>query len=105
MSSDHVEPPADRSGFDVAIICALRTESDAVEALYDEFWEEDEPQYGKAVGDPNLYTLGRIGPYNVVLAYMPGMGEISSAGVAASFRVSFPTIRHGSMVGVCGGVL
>ena len=103
MPSNQYSRPGDRSAFEVAIICALRTESDAVEALFDEFWEEDE-QYGKAPGDLNSYTLGRIGQHNVVLAYMPGMGKGAAANVAASFRSSFPNIRLGLVVGICGGV-
>jgi hypothetical protein len=59
MSFDRHHRPTDRSAFDVAIICALRIESNAVEALFDNFWEDK--QYGKAVGDPNSYMLGRIG--------------------------------------------
>ncbi|KAF7511559.1 hypothetical protein GJ744_004147 [Endocarpon pusillum] len=103
MSSSNIRP-ADRYAFEVGIICALRTESDAVEAIFDEFWEEDEGHYGKATGDPNSYTLGRIGQHDVVLAYMPGMGKGSAASVAASFRASFPNIRLGLVVGICGGV-
>jgi nucleoside phosphorylase len=98
----HVQPHS-RDDFEVAIICALRTESDAVEALFDQFWEE-KVEYEKVKGDSNSYTLGRIGRHNVVLAYMPGMGKAASATVAASFRASFPSIRLGLIVGVCGGV-
>jgi nucleoside phosphorylase len=54
--------------------------------------------------ETNSYTLGRIGRHNVVLAYMPGMGKAASATVAASFRASFPSIRLGLIVGICGGV-
>ncbi|KAK5045298.1 hypothetical protein LTR84_009404 [Exophiala bonariae] len=95
--------PRSRDGFEIAIICALRTESDAVEALFDQFWEE-EVEYDKVRGDSNSYTLGRIGRHNVVLAYMPGMGKAASATVAGSFRASFPSIRLALIVGVCGGV-
>ena len=68
---------------EIAIICALRTESDAVEAIFDQFYEE--VNYVKASGDQNSYSLGRIGRHNVVLAYMPGIGKTASATVAASF--------------------
>jgi hypothetical protein len=60
--------PLDRNAFQIAIICALPVESDAVEAFFDEFWEEDNT-YGKAAGDSTAYTTGRIGRHNVVLAY------------------------------------
>jgi nucleoside phosphorylase len=35
---------------------------------------------------------------------MPGMGKGTSAGVSASFRPSFPGIKLGLLVGVCGGL-
>ena len=102
MSHAYVAPHT-RDAFEVAIICALRIESDAVEAVFDQFWEE-EVEYGKVKGDSNSYTLGRISRYSVVLAYMPGIGRAASATVAASFRASFSSIRLGLIVGVCGGV-
>jgi nucleoside phosphorylase len=99
----HPNRPRDRKGFEIALICALPIESDAVEASFDEFWEEDYT-YGKAPGDQNTYTLGRIGNHNVVLAFMPGMGKGHSASVAASFRSSFEGVKLGLVVGICGGV-
>jgi hypothetical protein len=81
----------------------LRVEVDAVEAFFDEYYEDDF-LYGKAPGDANSYTTGKIGEHNVVPAYMPGMGRASSASVAASFRSSFYGIKLGIIVGVCGGV-
>lgn len=78
-------------------------EFDAVEALFDEYYEDDF-SYGKAPGDPNAYTVGRIMNHNVVLAFMPGMGKANSASLAASFRTSFTGIRIGIVVGICGGV-
>jgi nucleoside phosphorylase len=99
------QQPRDRDGFEIAILCALRIEANAVEAMFDEFWDEtDDISYWKAVGEPNGYTLGRIGRHNVVLAYMPGMGKSTSASVAASVRASFNSIRLCLVVGICGGV-
>ncbi|RHZ51897.1 hypothetical protein CDV55_102953 [Aspergillus turcosus] len=95
--------PQRRSDFEIALICALRVECDAVEALFDEYYEDDF-SYGKAPGDPNAYTVGRIMNHNVVLAFMPGMGKANSASLAASFRTSFTGIRIGIVVGICGGV-
>jgi Phosphorylase superfamily len=95
--------PQGRGDFEIAVICALPIECDAVEALFDEFWEDDQT-YGKAPGDPNAYSTGRIGNRNVVLATMPGMGKGTSAGVSASFRSSFPGIKQGLLVGICGGL-
>lgn len=98
------DQPVDRCVFDIALICALREESDAVEAAFDCFFEDDELHYEKVAGDPNSYTFGKIGAHHVVLAYTPGMGKASSASLAASFRASFPNIRLGMVVGICGGV-
>ncbi|KAJ5531313.1 hypothetical protein N7527_004706 [Penicillium freii] len=97
-------PPKHRRDFDVAIICALQLEADAVEALFDSFCDEDGDRYRKASGDQNAYRTGVIGNHNVVLAYMPGIGKAHAASVAASFRSSFQGIRLALMVGICGGV-
>ncbi|KAJ5496246.1 hypothetical protein N7463_008233 [Penicillium fimorum] len=97
-------PPKHRRDFDVAIICALQLEADAVEALFDYFWDEDSDRYGKASGDQNAYRTGVIGDHNVVLTYMPGIGKGHAASVAASFRSSFQGIRLALIVGICGGV-
>ncbi|KAJ5438354.1 uncharacterized protein N7458_009352 [Penicillium daleae] len=64
-------PPKTRKDFDIAIICALQLEANAVEAIFDRFWDEDGDRYGKSSGDKNAYRTGVIGNHNVVLAYMP----------------------------------
>jgi nucleoside phosphorylase len=96
--------PAARRNFEIAIICALTLEADAVEALFDHHWDDSGPPYDKAPGDPNAYTTGTIGRHNVVLAHMPGMGKANAAAVAASCRMSFPNIKLALVVGVCGVV-
>ncbi|KAK1256248.1 hypothetical protein MKX07_008507 [Trichoderma sp. CBMAI-0711] len=97
--------PKSREDFEIALICALRVESDAVEALFDEHYEPDPKlSYDKATGDPNAYTTGRMCGIDVALAFMPGMGKVNSASVAAGFRASFPGIKLGLVVGICGGV-
>jgi nucleoside phosphorylase len=96
--------PASRHDFEIAIICALRVERDAVEALFDEDYEADGVSYGKAVGDQNAYLVGKMGNQHVVLAYMPGMGSVTAAAVAAHIPSSFPRIKMGLIVGICGGV-
>jgi nucleoside phosphorylase len=93
--------PRHRNDFEIAIICALPLEADAVEALFEKRWDV---KYGKAGGDPNVYTTGVIGNHNVVLAYMPGIGKGSAASVASSFRSSFGGIKLALVVGICGGV-
>jgi nucleoside phosphorylase len=96
--------PHSRDGFEIAIICALPIERDAVEALLDKEYETDGFSYGKAPGDRNAYTTGRLGNQHVVLAYIPGMGTTSAAAVAAHLCSSFEGIKVGMVVGICGGV-
>ncbi|KAL9080199.1 MAG: hypothetical protein Q9157_000982 [Trypethelium eluteriae] len=94
--------PRGRSDFEIAIICVLKVESDAILTIFDEIWEEA-GSYGKAMGDPNAYTTGRIGSQNVVLAFPPGIGKSVAASAAASLRSSFTGIKLGLLVGICGG--
>ncbi|KAL2680329.1 hypothetical protein Neosp_007926 [[Neocosmospora] mangrovei] len=91
-----------RKDFEVAIICALRLEYDAISYLFDEFWDEDGDQYGKALGDTNHYTTGRMGNYNIVLALLPHMGKANAASAAASMRSSYSSLRLVLLIGVCG---
>ncbi|KAH0539082.1 hypothetical protein FGG08_004380 [Glutinoglossum americanum] len=97
-------PPSSRKDFEIAVICALQSEADAVEALFDKIWEDEGYIFGKAPGDTNTYTTGLIGRHNVVLAWMPTMGKGSAASVASSFRSSFEGIKLALLVGICGGV-
>ncbi|KAL2787495.1 hypothetical protein BJX66DRAFT_310736 [Aspergillus keveii] len=100
-----VPRPNRRRDFELAIICALPLEADAVIALFDHHHSEDgEEGYGKAADDQNAYTTGVIGNHNIVVAHMPGMGKVSAAGVAVGLRMSFPNIKLALVVGICGGV-
>jgi nucleoside phosphorylase len=96
--------PRSRNEFEIAIICALPLEADAVEALFDEHYDELDHIYGKQVGDTNTYTTGRISGHHVVLAFMPGMGNRISASVARGLQISFTGIKLALVVGICGGV-
>ena len=62
--------PSRREDFEIAIVCALPLEYDAVSLLFDEFWDGEGDQYGRAAGDVNYYTTGCIGKHNVVLALL-----------------------------------
>ncbi|OJJ04748.1 hypothetical protein ASPVEDRAFT_153082 [Aspergillus versicolor CBS 583.65] len=95
--------PHTREEFQVAIVCALPREADAVKALFDAIYDNGE-FYGKQDGDVNIYLNGRIGQHDVVLTYMPGMGRGSAAGVASGLRISYPGIRLALVVGICGAV-
>ncbi|KAH6605145.1 kinesin light chain [Trichoderma cornu-damae] len=96
--------PSCREDFEVAIICALPLEYDAVALQFDEFWDEDGDAFGRAAGDPNTYTTGRIGKHDVVLALLPHMGKVHAAAAAASMRSSYGALRIVILAGICGGV-
>ncbi|KAJ4159125.1 uncharacterized protein LMH87_008039 [Akanthomyces muscarius] len=85
--------PVSSGDFEIAVICALTLEADAVLALFDHHWDDDGPHYDKASADPNAYSAGAIGRHNVILVHMPGMGKANGAAVAANCRSSFPNIK------------
>ncbi len=94
--------PRTRHDFKIAIICALVSEADAVEATFDERWDAE--SYGKSPRDDNTYSAGAIGRHYVVLALLPDMGKSYAASVATGLRSSFTNIRLALVVGICGGV-
>ncbi|KAI8298278.1 hypothetical protein K4K59_002917 [Colletotrichum sp. SAR11_240] len=94
--------PSRREDFTVALICALPIEFDAVALTFDETWQGN--QLGKAPGDQNFYTLGRIGSQNAVLVLLHKMGKTSAAGATTSLRLSFPFVKLAFLCGICGGV-
>ncbi|KAL6695168.1 nucleoside phosphorylase domain-containing protein [Trichoderma pleuroticola] len=96
--------PTSRDDFEIAIVCALPLEYDAVCILIDEFWDEEGDQYGKVMRDPNIYTTGRMGNHNIVLVLLPDMGKVGAASAAASLRLSFPELKLLLLTGICGGV-
>ncbi|QYT02838.1 PNP_UDP_1 domain-containing protein [Trichoderma simmonsii] len=96
--------PSRRDDFEIAIICALKHEYDAVSYIFDEFWDEDGDQYGRAAGDTNHYATGRVGNYNVVLVLLVEMGQTNAATAAASMRSSYRGLRLALLTGVCGSV-
>jgi nucleoside phosphorylase len=90
-----------RQSYSVGIICVLDVEKAAVKATLDE--EHNSVQ--TTAGDDNVYTFGRIGVHNVVVACLPAgvMGTVSATVVAKDMMRSF-LIKVGLMVGICGGV-
>ncbi|KAL8329138.1 hypothetical protein RB597_004735 [Gaeumannomyces tritici] len=94
--------PADRSSFHIAIVCALKLEANAADLLFDDIY--DEQQYGRATGDINTYTTGRVGKHAVVLLLLPSMGPLAAASGSANLRSSYPNIKLALLVGICGGL-
>ncbi|KAE8131262.1 hypothetical protein BDV38DRAFT_288861 [Aspergillus pseudotamarii] len=90
--------------YTVAWICALPLELAAAKAMLDDVHHPPpRPQF-----DHNVYTLGRVGSHNVVVACLPyGVyGTISTTSVVSHMVSTFPNIRFGFglMVGIGGGV-
>ncbi|ERF70494.1 hypothetical protein EPUS_07350 [Endocarpon pusillum Z07020] len=91
-----------REDYTVAWVCALYIELAAAEEMLDE--EHDD--FDHDANDTNIYTLGRIGEHNVVIACLPEgqPGTNSAAAVAVQMKSAFKSIRFGLMVGIGGGV-
>lgn len=92
-------PPTD---YTVGWICAISPEHVAAQLFLDEIHEG--PEFISS-SDDNVYTLGRCGNHNIVIAVLPeGEYGISAAtGVAKDLLHSFPSVRIGLMVGIGGG--
>jgi nucleoside phosphorylase len=90
--------PYDR--YTIAWICALYIETAAAQAILD----EKHGELPRRPNDSNTYTLGRIKNHNVVIACLPQdqYGNINSARVLTNLKCTFPSIRHGLMVGIGG---
>ncbi|KAJ4985617.1 Kinesin light chain 6 [Stagonosporopsis vannaccii] len=88
--------------YTVGWVCALPVELAAAQEMLDE--EHDTPHYN--LHDTNLYTCGRIGEHNVVIACLPEgqTGTSSAAAVAVQMKSTFSATRFGLMVGIGGGV-
>ncbi|KAF5497543.1 Vegetative incompatibility protein HET-E-1 [Colletotrichum siamense] len=100
----HVEreprPRLSRHEYTVGWICAVVTEYVAGQALLD---EEHERHHDLPLHDASHYTLGRIGPHNVVMAVLPEYGTSAATAVARDMLHSFPNVQIGLMVGIGGG--
>ncbi|KAI8279964.1 Ankyrin repeat domain-containing protein 50 [Colletotrichum sp. SAR 10_98] len=100
----HVEreprPRLGRHEYTVGWICAIVTEYVAGQALLD---EEHERHHDLPLHDASHYTLGRIGPHNVVMAVLPEYGTSAATAVARDMLHSFPNVQIGLMVGIGGG--
>ncbi|KAM6532490.1 hypothetical protein FSOLCH5_001913 [Fusarium solani] len=98
---EDIAPPESRNDFEIAFVCALPLEYEAVCYLIDEFWDED---YGRAAGDPNIYTNGRVGAFNVIIVLLSGMGKVKATSATASLRSSYPNLGLALVTGICRGV-
>ncbi|CAG9980542.1 unnamed protein product [Clonostachys byssicola] len=103
LTEANVSPPTSRDDFEVAIVCALPVEYNAVSLLVDEFWDEHSGA-SSARGDTNRYKTGRIGRVNVVLVLLSNMGKASAASSTTSLAMSYLGLKLVLLIGICGGV-
>src|SRR5437764_9647810 len=91
-----------REDYTVGWVCALPTELAAAQEMLDEEHEDLDHD----ANNTNIYTLGRIGEHNVVIACLPKgqTGTDSATAVAVQMKSAFTSIRFGLMVGIGGGV-
>jgi nucleoside phosphorylase len=91
-----------RDDYTVGWVCALSVELAAAQEMLD----EEHDTLPSSTHDTNIYTCGRIGDHNIVIACLPEgqTGTNSAAAVAVQMRMAFPSTRFGLMVGIGGGV-
>jgi nucleoside phosphorylase len=91
-----------REEYTVGWVCALAVELAAAQEMLDD--EHDTPPCDAY--DTNIYSCGRVGEHNVVIACLPEgrIGTNSAAAVAMQMKSTFESIRFGLMVGIGGGV-
>ncbi|KAG8630407.1 hypothetical protein KVT40_002026 [Elsinoe batatas] len=88
----------------IGIICALECELSAMTLMLDHHFKYLQ---GKPDSDENIYTPGRIGNLNVVIAGLPTgrYGQASAAAVATHMARTFvPNMKVALMVGIGGGI-
>lgn len=63
-------------------------------------------RFANGAQDSNVYSCGRMGQHNVVIASLPEgiTGKVSASSTATNLLRSFPKIRFGLMVGIGGGI-
>jgi len=91
-----------REDYTVGWVCALPVELAAVQEMLDE--QHETPRTD--AHNTNIYTCGRVGEHNVVIACLPEgqTGMNSAAAVAVQMKSAFTSTRFGLMVGIGGGV-
>jgi nucleoside phosphorylase len=97
------EPPTTRDSFQIAVICALPEERDAVEKAMTRDYKGEGHVYGRAQGDDNHYTTGELGRKPVVLATPSNTGTVNISHLAVNMRQSFPNLGCAFVVGIAGG--
>ncbi|KAG8629870.1 hypothetical protein KVT40_001489 [Elsinoe batatas] len=89
------------SDYRVAWICPLAKERSAAVSLLDDI----HPTLSPRDGDSNIYTYGRMGKHNVVIAHLPSgsSGNGHAARLAVRLKNTFRNIEFSFLVGIGGG--
>ncbi|KAG8626178.1 hypothetical protein KVT40_006579 [Elsinoe batatas] len=95
--------PSYRSDFRVAIICALPEEKEAVVAVMDRMYSEEDIYIPGHVNDTNTYTYGQLGGQPVALCTLQDAGTRTAAQAIAKMEVSFLKLTIIFVVGIAGG--
>ncbi|KAH7121183.1 hypothetical protein B0J11DRAFT_59184 [Dendryphion nanum] len=85
----------------VAIFCALPEESVAIKYSLDERYECDFISLGPK---QYIYSFGRIGAHNIIIARPTQVGLVSAALCAATVNQQFSNVRFALMVGIGAGI-
>lgn len=96
------ERPTSHDDFEVAVICALPLEANAVQLLFEDEWTHM-GQERSIAEDANNYELGSIGAHNTVVVVLPGMGKTYASAAAASLNARYGNLRLALLIGICGG--
>ncbi|RLM00334.1 hypothetical protein CFD26_108105 [Aspergillus turcosus] len=96
--------PLSRKDFEIAIICALPLETNAVLYSLDEIWHDAPHHYGRAAGDMTNYAFGRSGGHAVVVVPLHRIGKVEASSAARSLKMSFTSVKLALLVGICGAV-
>lgn len=100
-----MEPsPYANEEYTVGWICPLGVELAAAIGMMDE--EHGLPLTTPAASDSNIYKLGSIGNFKVVVAALPihQPGSFSAATAAQAMLSTFPNVRFGLLAGIGAGV-
>ncbi|KAL9084482.1 MAG: hypothetical protein Q9165_008055 [Trypethelium subeluteriae] len=103
MTSQIVQKDCEQ--YTIGWIAALALERAAATAILDEH-HQIPADFEPPCSDSNVYTWGRIGEHNVVIASLAagGYGTVSAATTAIPMLACFPHIRFGLLVGIGGGI-
>ncbi|KAK8013076.1 hypothetical protein PG991_010451 [Apiospora marii] len=85
----------------IAIFCTLVEETAAVQETFDEELVCSSGVTGKA---KYVYSFGRIGDHNIVIAQPVDMGTVNTALCASTVSQQFTNVRFALMVGIGAGI-